>query len=133
MSNKDADLKALAIKIAEMKTNLALVRLRLALRAYDPDQPRWPAGQSDGGQWRSENGAESAITFDQRPQQVQSTLRVAAEGIYDPGREPQCSAQLILDEELCRTVRSSRCWQSSRERYDNCMRGVYIPPLQVAR
>ncbi len=35
-----------------LKSDIAAVRLRLALKRFNPDQPRWPAGQSDGGQWR---------------------------------------------------------------------------------
>lgn len=31
-----------------------LLALELALRAYNPDQPRVPAGNPDGGQWTSE-------------------------------------------------------------------------------
>jgi len=57
----------------------------------------------------------------------------AAEGVYDPGRMSECLAQLELDEELCRMARSDRCWESSQMRYNNCIKNVYIPPLEVGR
>jgi hypothetical protein len=31
-----------ARKLVELRDDLALLRLRLALRAFDPNQPRWP-------------------------------------------------------------------------------------------
>jgi hypothetical protein len=46
------DAKAL---VAELKWQLAL---RCFARKYNPDQPRVPAGNPDGGQWTSEGGAE---------------------------------------------------------------------------
>ncbi len=43
--------------VRDLKIDLAIRRLRLK---YSPDQPRVPAGSSDGGQWTSGNGAQSS-------------------------------------------------------------------------
>jgi hypothetical protein len=42
----------------DLQRQLALLRLKLALRAFDPNQPRWPAGESDGGRWRRTGAGE---------------------------------------------------------------------------
>jgi hypothetical protein len=39
------------VKWAEFRLTFALWRLRLAMKAYDPDQPRAPGGTAEGGQW----------------------------------------------------------------------------------
>ena len=40
-------------QLDELRTQIRAERLRRALKAYDPNQPRVPAGNSDGGQWTS--------------------------------------------------------------------------------
>jgi hypothetical protein len=40
--------------LAALGMELKLLRLGLFLRAYNPNQPRVPAGQSDGGQWAND-------------------------------------------------------------------------------
>jgi hypothetical protein len=52
-------------------------------------------------------------------------------------RSAACDAQLVRDQMVCRTlplpsVRRS-CWASAVERYAQCGRGAYIPPLVVGR
>lgn len=37
-------------KLDELRFQVAVIRLQLALRAFNPNQPRWPAGRPDGGQ-----------------------------------------------------------------------------------
>jgi hypothetical protein len=39
------------LTIRRAPIGVQLLRLRLALRRYDPNQPRVPAGNADGGQW----------------------------------------------------------------------------------
>jgi hypothetical protein len=43
-------------KACEECLALAKAELRAALKKYSPDQPRVPAGNSDGGQWTSDGG-----------------------------------------------------------------------------
>lgn len=111
-----------AEKLTELRLAAAMLQLRLALKKYDPNQPRWPGGSSVGGisvggRWRETGTGDVA----------------QAEGVHDPSRLSMCLAQLALDEELCRMAKSRRCWVSSQERYVNCMRNVYVPPLEVGR
>jgi len=52
-------------------------------------------------------------------------------------RSAACDAQLVHDQMVCRTlplpgVRRS-CWASAMERYAQCGRGAYIPPLVIGR
>lgn len=52
-------------------------------------------------------------------------------------RSAACDAQLVRDQMVCRTlplpgVRRS-CWASAMERYAQCGRGAYIPPLVIGR
>jgi hypothetical protein len=67
------DLARLRRLAAELKYELAFRRLMRALKAnFNPDQPRVPAGNPDGGQWTSLDGdAEGAS--------VQSILAQAAQ------------------------------------------------------
>ena len=51
-----ADLEHLHRLVKDLKIDLALRRLR---HKYSPDQPRVPAGNSDGGQW-TDGGGEGA-------------------------------------------------------------------------
>jgi hypothetical protein len=42
--------------MAAVRVEVASLRLQLAWKRYDPDQPRVPAGSSDGGQWTDGDG-----------------------------------------------------------------------------
>lgn len=111
-------IEGVALKVEELKEVTALLALEIALKRFNPNQPRWPAGRSEGGQWRPATG---------------SLVAQERIGIYDPARMPGCLAQLSLDEEICRAAASRRCWQSSRDRYDNCMKNLFSPLLEVGR
>jgi RHS repeat-associated protein len=47
--------------------------------------------------------------------------------------DDDCDLQLKNDESVCRVLPDprarARCWRSPRERWLNCKRGVYVPPL----
>lgn len=102
-------------RLAELRMDVALLQLRMALKRFNPNQPRWPTGRPDGGQWRPA-----------------SDTSIANIG-YDPSLIPICDAQRALDYELCRMAKSRNCWISADLRHDNCMRNAYIPPLEVGR
>lgn len=51
-------------QLAALRVEIKLLRLGLILHAYNPGQPRVPAGQPNGGQWTSENGSEEYTTSD---------------------------------------------------------------------
>lgn len=98
--------------VIEIRETLAIARLRIALKMFDPNQPRWPAGQSDGGQWRPAEGA----------------IQVA--GKLDQRREADCLAQYELDSDLCRMTRSRLCWETAMQRRAACIAGDYVPVLR---
>lgn len=50
--------------IAALRVEVKLLHLGLVLRAYDPGQPRVPAGHQDGGRWTSEDGSGGFGTDD---------------------------------------------------------------------
>lgn len=49
-------------RIEAMHIEIALLRVDLALRAFNPSQPRVHAGRSDGGQWTS--GDDTSVSAD---------------------------------------------------------------------
>jgi hypothetical protein len=106
----------IARKVVELKEVLALLRLQLALRSinsgFNPNQPRWPSGNSWGGRWRD----------------VGSVTLVA--GKLDQLREPKCQAQYERDLELCSMSRSPLCWSSAMDRRAACIAGDIIPTLR---
>lgn len=106
------ELKRASATLAGLQVDLKLISLSLALKRYDPNQPRWPAGVSEGGQWRPAGGSSD----------------VAAK--FDPKQRAECDLQRELDYELCRMSQSSICGSVAMERHDQCMRGVYVTPLR---
>lgn len=50
-----------------MSAETKLIRLRRLLRKYSPDQPRAPAGQSDGGRWIGPGGGAGRDLIDRLP------------------------------------------------------------------
>lgn len=52
-------------------------------------------------------------------------------------RSAACDAQLVRDQQICRGLASpgirQSCWASANERYAQCGRGAYIPPLVIGR
>jgi hypothetical protein len=51
MSMRSACVSRLDWRVASLRLDLMLLGLRRALRKYNPDQLRVPAGSSDGGRW----------------------------------------------------------------------------------
>ena len=63
LSGHTTEARSLRLLLAVLRTETKLVRLRRALnRKYSPDQPRAPAGQSDGGRWVADGGAGGDAT-----------------------------------------------------------------------
>ena len=51
MLSDEMDVQRTRWHLAALKVELKLLCLKLAVRAYNPGQPRVPAGHPDGGQW----------------------------------------------------------------------------------
>jgi hypothetical protein len=114
MSSKNETLK----KLLEAKSKLAVLRMMSAameinrlLKKYDPNQPRKPAGTSEGGQWASIAGTRFA-------------------GKWDEGRRGDCTLQYERDMFQCRMMLSNPyCEDQARSRMTACMKGNDIPPF----
>lgn len=59
-------------------------------------------------------------------------------GIQLAARRDTCEVQRLQDDAICRSpvvapVNRRSCWASVMERYSQCLRGGYIPPLQTGQ
>ena len=103
-------MKNIRRKMAEGRMTLALLTLGENLLKYNPNQPRVPAGRSDGGQWTSDG-----------------TL-VASK--YNEANRQKCELQYETDMFQCRFV---TYWQSCQSqamvRLVACMKGDPLPPF----
>jgi hypothetical protein len=67
-SGNAAEARNLSLLLAVLRTETKLVRLRRSLsRKYSADQPRAPAGQSDGGRWVPDGGGARGSLIDRLP------------------------------------------------------------------
>jgi hypothetical protein len=86
---------------------------------YDPNQPRVPAGNPDGGEWTTDDAQDSATRYSSRPV-------LAARG-----NQAECDLQYKQDTFICQSVGTPLCWSSAMERYAACLAGHQIPPLRL--
>jgi hypothetical protein len=85
-SGNAAEARNLSLLLAVLRTETKLVRLRRSLsRKYSADQPRAPAGQSDGGRWVPDGGGAGGSLID-RLSRGGRTLGVARRGRAGSGR-----------------------------------------------
>lgn len=61
-SRKTDELSEIRLRLALLTTEAKLLRVRHLMRKYDPNQPRVPAGQGDGGQWSPSGGGSGSPT-----------------------------------------------------------------------
>jgi hypothetical protein len=60
--HEQRELNGVLAEFAGLRSSLALLKLELVLsRKYDPNQPRVPAGNPDGGQWRARAGPRRRV------------------------------------------------------------------------
>jgi hypothetical protein len=94
-------------------------------RKYDPNQPRVPAGNPDGGQWTG-GGADSQDGDDLQPANYLLAPAGAQSAAY-------CWNQLTIDNLYCGALRPSSvvaaCRSQAMQRYAACLTGKSIPPL----
>lgn len=107
------DLLEARSSLLDLKMQIVGLQIRDILRKYRSDQPRVPAGNSDGGQWTDDHSGGHS--------------RVA--GKYDPKRAAICDLQYDKDIELCRMVQSGLCYQMASERRAACMKNNFLPNL----
>jgi len=120
-AKRDVQLSRLRWLIAVENCRNVLRRLDRQ-RKYDPNQPRVPAGNADGGQWTDSNGNMSDI---QPPTDISAAGRKQSEAY--------CWNQLQIDTLLCNSVfpavRRGACRAQAMERYSACLAGRAMPPL----
>ncbi len=116
------------IGLLERLATKGALRLRLEravavdrlLRKYSPNQPRIPAGNSGGGQWTGEGGANGAAPNN-------NSVQLAAQSVQF------CNNQLIIDNLKCNSVQPAwyraACRSQAMERYAACLTGRPLPPL----
>jgi hypothetical protein len=121
MVTKD-QLAVLSRKLSEIRQATALISLELALKKFDPNQLRWDRGTRWGGRFRDPDDTST-------PPASAQLATFTREGVWDDAREPGCLQQRELDEAICARFTGRRCWDRSFERYINCMKNVYLPPL----
>jgi hypothetical protein len=94
--------------------------LKIYERKYSLDQPRVPAGSSDGGQWTSGgSGADAKPSPSGSRDEPHISRRVAED----------CELLKRLDRFTCQSVRTRSCWAQANFRYSQCLIGGYIPPI----
>jgi len=99
---------------------MAEARSEGAVQKYDPDQPRVPDGNPDGGQWINEGSSQGSADN-------QTNIVVAARRKQ---LEAECDAQYNRDMALCRMVRTPLCYERAMARYVACMGEEPLPPLR---
>ena len=93
--------------ILDIRTKIAIWRAEMALKRFNPNQPRVPAGNPDGGQWTSEIN-------------VSMGRRLS---------EAECDEIFEKDNFHCRMVDLQSCYQQATFRYGDCLAGKTIRPL----
>jgi hypothetical protein len=103
---------------------------RLLRAKYDPDQPRVPAGNPEGGRWTDAEGGLGANTEAERSsgRASEPRIQVAARRL-SPGRAAECDRQYRRDVFQCRMVGLPACYAQAMVRLVACQQGTAIPPL----
>jgi hypothetical protein len=81
-------------------------------RKYDPDQPRVPAGNPDGGQWTSESSGSESATDD-----TSATAEVLSR-VFDAARDDANSSPVMSDESSDPLIPGARYAQVAVSRFD---------------
>ncbi len=150
-----SDLQSLRLAHAALRREWEAVKREYYARkaGFDPNQPRVPAGSSEGGQWTDAGGdnttpstftdaRNSRGTPGMRDASSESGESVRSEAYRDlpiilaAGRKPSqayCWNQLHIDSLLCNSLSPGRlqwaCRSQAMERYSACISGKPLPPL----
>jgi hypothetical protein len=115
-------------ELLQVRRDLAALKLELALSRvgykYNPDQPRSPKGNPDGGQWVRDSGKDPGRIGTSRLITELSAARRRS-GVS----EADCDNQYRRDSFVCNLVHTPLCWQQASERYGACLAGRPLPPL----
>ncbi len=106
-----------------------LVEIKLAQLAdavgakFNPNQPRVPAGNPDGGQWTGSGGGSAATG------QAFGGSLVDQRQLAASDRQAECEIQYDLDIFQCAMVGLRACYAQAMVRLFACEKGHPIPPL----
>jgi len=139
----ERELLKLRYELAAARFAAAGVGFALALRksGFNPNQPRVPAGRSDGGRWTSDAegtadpsdlpSAESASGTSDLPSTEDETVELSAAG--NKKSPLWCWNQMQIDMLYCGSLipawRRAACRAQANERYAACITGKPVPPL----
>jgi hypothetical protein len=120
--------------LAALRVQFAALKLQRQLKAYDPSQPRMPAGSPEGGRWTSGGGGSgNAAQTSDNGQDSAGDLPANREfqiaTPISPERERECELQFDRDIFHCNMVGLPACYDQAYLRYSNCLIGRPIPPL----
>lgn len=93
-------------------------------RKYDPNQPRVPSGNPDGGQWTNSASGRADVS---NPMESFAAARRRGRSVA------YCMALYARDGAECNSVkpasRAQACWKQAAERLGNCLAGRQVPDL----
>lgn len=87
---------------------------------FNPNQPRVPAGNPDGGEWTAGGGAAGSGDSGNYTPMPNGPL---------PALLDDCWLQYAKDTEVCTRLGSTFCHRQAAARYAACLRGDPIPPF----
>jgi hypothetical protein len=124
----ERELESIRRVYLELKAMLAVRKFEriwaaFCAKAYNPDQPRVPAGNSDGGRWTLADTLNvTDVSSVRRSTDISSARRNKA-------LEVICLAQYATDTFHCTMVGSRACHAQAAERFAACLARKPIPPL----
>jgi hypothetical protein len=120
-SDISAKLRRLAwlLRARDVEIKLKHLAEAVAEAKFNPNEPRVPAGNPDGGQWTTGAGGGSG---------VEATISLGLRRISSD-LEEECWTQYQRDLFHCRMVGVPACYEQAMLRYSNCLVGRQIPPL----
>jgi hypothetical protein len=124
----ERELESIRREYLELKAMLAVRKFEriwaaFCAKAYNPDQPRVPAGNSDGGRWTLADTLNvTDVSSVRRSTDISSARRNKA-------LEVICLAQYATDTFHCTMVGSRACHAQAAERFAACLARKPIPPL----
>lgn len=114
--------RAVEVKLHDLK--------RAVKAGFDPNQPRVPAGNPDGGQWTSTGGGEAnSGMIDRIVRQETGREDNRAPRLAASDRQEECEQQYERDIFQCRMVGLASCYAQAMVRRVACEKGHPIPPL----
>jgi hypothetical protein len=130
----NSELINLRCEFAALSVQFGVLKLQRQLKAYDPSQPRAPAGSPDGGQWTSGSGTVNEATQGPDTGEARGDLPLSGREIQiatpiSPERDRECEEQFDRDIFHCNMVGLKACYPQAHVRYAACLVGHPIPPL----